>query len=337
MGDPAGIGPEIILKALAKGEWQKDSIPLVLGDEGVMRFYASLLGIEVPLVAIEERDINMLKPLERGTYLMPLTEIGITRLAPGHSTPYCGEAAVCYIEKAASLALDKKIDAMVTAPINKTSIHTAGYPYPGHTELLAELTNCQDYAMMLVGDKIKVSLVTIHVALKDVPALITRDEVFRVGRLTWRCMKEWFCIEDPQVAVAALNPHAGEEGAFGKEEEREIIPAVLSLRKAGYPLKGPYPADTLFYRQLQGDFHAVIAMYHDQGLIPVKLEAFDRGVNLTLGLPIIRTSVDHGTAFDIAGKGLADTGSLEAAYRLALVLATKMSRAEQLPARDEEG
>ena len=169
------------------------------------------------------------------------------------------------------------------------------------------------------------SLVTIHVALRDVPSLVTRDEVYRVTRLTCRCMEEWFGVESPRVAVAGLNPHAGEEGAFGDEESRVIAPAVEALKKEGYGVSGPHPADTVFHRHARGEFHAVVAMYHDQGLIPVKLEAFDRGVNLTLGLPIIRTSVDHGTAMDIAGKGKASPHSLEAAYDLALELAVRRS------------
>jgi len=331
MGDPAGVGPEIILKALLHGDWQKKSIPLILGDRGVMDFYASLLGFKVPLVSVKEEDIENLPPIEEGAYILSLSSLDTTEFSPGDSSPYCGEAVIRYVKKGVQLALEGKVAAMVTAPIHKASVHAAGYHYPGHTELLAEATGCQDYAMMLVGDKIRVSLVTIHVALKDVPSLITREEVFRVGRLTWQCMKGWFGIEAPRVAVAALNPHGGEGGAFGREEEDIIIPAINALREEGYPIQGPYPADTLFYRQYQGEFDAVVAMYHDQGLIPVKLEAFDRGVNLTLGLPIIRTSVDHGTAFDIAGKGKANPRSLEAAYALALELGEKRSRIEEFP------
>jgi len=325
MGDPAGIGPEIILKALRQGNWHKKSIPLVLGDPGVMNLYASLLSLKVPLVSVKEEDLENLPPIEEGAYLLALSRLDSTKFSPGHSSPHCGEAVIRYVKKGAQLALEGKATAMVTAPLHKASVHAAGYPYPGHTELLAEVTGCQDYAMMLVGEKIRVSLITIHVALKDVSYLITREEVFRIGCLTWRCMKTWFGIEEPRVAVAALNPHGGEEGAFGQEEERVITPAINALREKGYPLQGPYPADTLFYRQSQGEFDAVVAMYHDQGLIPVKLEAFDRGVNLTLGLPIIRTSVDHGTAFDIAGKGKANPHSLEAAYRLAMELAETRS------------
>lgn len=325
MGDPAGIGPEIILKALRHGHWQEKSTPLVLGDPEVMNFYASLLNLRVPLVSVKEEELENLPPIEEGAYILALSSLDASEFSPGHSSPKCGEAAVRYVKKGAQLALEGKVTAIVTAPIHKASVHAAGYPYPGHTELLAEVTGCQDYAMMLIGERIRVSLVTIHVALKDVPSLITREEVFRVGRLTWRCMKTWFGIEEPRVAVAALNPHGGEEGAFGQEEERVITPAINALREEGYPIQGPYPADTLFYRQSQGEFDAVVAMYHDQGLIPVKLEAFDRGVNLTLGLPIIRTSVDHGTAFDIAGKGKANPHSLEAAHELAVELGKKRS------------
>ncbi len=326
MGDPAGVGPEIILKALAHGEWQKVSIPIILGDEGVMDFYSSLLGLEVPLVPVEEDDLVSLEPLNRGAYILPLSSLNSLQFAPGRSTPHCGHAVVKYIRKAVKLAMEDKIAAMVTAPINKASMHAAGYPYPGHTEFLAELTGCEDYAMMLVGGRIRVSLVTIHVALREVPSLVTSEEVYRVTRLTYRCMEEWFGLESPRVAVAGLNPHAGEEGAFGDEEARVIAPAIKALVEEGFQVSGPHPADTLFHRHAQGEFHAVVAMYHDQGLIPVKLEAFDKGVNLTLGLPIIRTSVDHGTAFDIAGKGVASPNSLKAAYGLALELAERRSR-----------
>ncbi len=323
MGDPAGVGPEIILKALADGEWQRDSIPLVLGDEGVMDLYSTLLDLDVPLIPVGEGDVGTLEPLEEGAYILSLTCLNSLQFSPGRTTPYCGEAVVRYIGKAVDLALDGKIAAMVTAPISKASMHAAGYTYPGHTEFLAELTGCDDYAMMLVGGRIRVSLVTIHVALKDVPSLVTKGEVCRVARLTFRCMKDWFGLGSPRVAVAGLNPHAGEEGAFGDEEGRVIGPAVEVLRGEGYPVSGPHPADTLFHRHARGEFDAVVAMYHDQGLIPVKLEAFDRGVNLTLGLPIIRTSVDHGTALDIAGKGAASPNSLKAAYSLALELARR--------------
>jgi len=338
LGDPAGVGPEIILKALAEGEWQKDSIPLILGDKGVMDFYATLLDLEVPIVAVKEEDVVSLEPVDEGAYLLPLTRLSSIQFAPGRSTPYCGEAVVRYIKKAVSLALEGKIAAMVTAPINKASMHAAGYSYPGHTEFLAELTGCDDYAMMLVGGRIKVSLVTIHVPLKEVPRLVTRDKVFRVARLTCRCMRDWFGLDSFKVAVAGLNPHAGEEGAFGDEEERVIAPAVEALQREGYPVSGPFPADTLFHRHAQGEFDAVVAMYHDQGLIPVKLEAFDSGVNLTLGLPIIRTSVDHGTALDIAGRGIASPNSVKAAYALALELANRKSEVKgfQRRRRSEE-
>lgn len=325
MGDPAGVGPEIILKALALGAWQRVSIPLVLGDEGVMDFYSTLLDLEVPLVPVEEKDLESLGSLEKGAYILPLSRLNSLQFAPGRTTPHCGRAVVKYIKKAVELAVAGKIAAMVTAPINKASMHAAGYPYPGHTEFLAELTGCDDYAMMLVGGRIRVSLVTIHVALRDVPALVTREEVYRVARLTCRCMKEWFGLEAPRVAVAGLNPHAGEGGAFGDEEARVIAPVVEALVEEGFQVSGPHPADTLFHRHALGEFHAVVAMYHDQGLIPVKLEAFDSGVNLTLGLPIIRTSVDHGTALDIAGRGMASPNSLLAAYHLALELAERRS------------
>lgn len=323
MGDPAGIGPEVILKAILKGRWHEKSIPLVVGDKGVMDYYSSLLELKAEIIVTDESSISRLSPLSEGAYLLPLTEMEASSFAPGESTPRCGEVVVKYVKKAAQLAIEGKIAAMVTAPLSKASVHAAGYKYPGHTELLAELTGTTDFAMMLVGDGLRVSLVTIHVPLREVSCLLSEEEVYRVARLTSLSLIEWFGLKNPKVAIAAFNPHAGEEGAFGDEESRVISPAIERLKEEGHPVIGPYPADTLFYRAVRGEFDAVVAMYHDQGLIPIKLHAFDRGVNLTLGLPIIRTSVDHGTAFDIAGKGVASPESLISAYNLALSLANR--------------
>jgi len=325
MGDPAGIGPEIILKAFLKTNLFKESIPLVIGDEGVMRYYSELFKIPLRIVPVKRDDILSLEPLSDGLYVLSLSDLTF-RLIPGRSDAECGRASVEYIKEATYLAMDEKIAAIVTAPISKASIHAAGYSYPGHTELLAELTQTDDFAMMLVGDKLRVSLVTIHVALKEVPTLLTEDKIYRVGRLTYKALTEWFGINYPNIAVCALNPHAGEKGAFGDEEGRIISPAIDKLKKDGYPVSGPFSPDTVFYRALKGEFDAVVAMYHDQGLIPLKLHAFDRGVNLTLGLPIIRTSVDHGTAFEIAGEGVANPQSFICAYELALLLSQKRSR-----------
>ncbi len=317
MGDPAGVGPEIILKAFAKGCLK--GIPLVIGDISVMRYYAELLKMDIPLAEAESPE----KANSSSLNVLSLTklEVGIDYL-PAKSSATCGRAVVQYIKKAVELCLEGKASAMVTAPISKASMHQAGYKYPGHTELLAELTNTKNYAMMLTGGGIKSVLVTIHVPLKEVPNLIKEQEVYRVAKLTCVELERKWGVPNPKVAICGLNPHAGESGAFGNEEQH-IKKAVERLKNEGYNVSGPHPADTVFYWHLKGNYHAVVAMYHDQGLIPVKLLGFDEGVNITLGLPIIRTSPDHGTAFDIAGKGVASYKSFAYAYDLAVELAAK--------------
>jgi len=212
------------------------------------------------------------------------------------------------------------MDAMVTGPIAKSALHAAGYPFPGHTEMLASLCRTTDYAMMMAGDRLRVSLVTIHTPLAEVAAMLDQQGVFRLIRLTHHALVRDFGISRPRIAVAGFNPHAGEGGLFGDEEGRKISPAVSRAIAAGWQVAGPLPPDTVFYRALSGEFDAVVCMYHDQGLIPFKLIHFVDGVNVTLGLPIVRTSVDHGTAYDIAGKGLANPASLGAACRLAALM-----------------
>ncbi len=319
MGDPAGIGPEIVLKAWASGAFTHPVV--VVGDAGVLRYYAGLLGIDVRI----EEVFPPFDHMGDGLNVFPLTSLlPGSDFEPGRTSSFCGEAVVKYIKEAARLCMEGTCSAMVTAPISKRAMHLAGYSYPGHTELLAELTGTDDYAMMLTGGGVRVSLVTIHVALKDVPSLVSEDEVYRVAKLTARELTRLWGIDGPSVAVCGLNPHAGEGGAFGREEIEAIAPAVERLKAEGYAVEGPLPADTVFYWHVKGRYHAVVAMYHDQGLIPVKLLGFEEGVNITLGLPIIRTSPDHGTAFDIAGKGIASEGSLVSAYRLAVEFAKRL-------------
>jgi 4-hydroxythreonine-4-phosphate dehydrogenase len=257
-------------------------------------------------------------PLPGKAYLLQVEEpLSREDWAPGTTNAICGRLVGKIIEQAVELCQNQAVKAMITSPINKSALHAAGYPYPGHTEFLAKLTETENYAMMLMGGSIRVVLATIHVALSEVPQLISQEEICRIFRLTHRSMEEWFGIKQPRIAVAALNPHAGEDGAFGDEETKIIVPSIEKLKREGFVPSGPHPADTLFYRQKRGEFDAVLAMYHDQGLIPVKLDGFDTGVNLTLGLPIIRTSVDHGTAFEIAGKGVANPNSLASAIKKA--------------------
>jgi 4-hydroxythreonine-4-phosphate dehydrogenase len=215
---------------------------------------------------------------------------------------------------------------MVTCPINKALMNTSGYPFEGHTQLIADLTGTADYVMMLAGARLRVTLVTIHCALRDVPNRINKENILKTIRITHEALRYDFGIGKPRIAVAALNPHAGESGLFGSEEEAIILPAVNSAREEGMDVAGPLPADSLYYKAASGGFDAVVNMYHDQGLIPLKLLHFSDGVNVTLGLPIVRTSVDHGTAYDIAGKGIADPASLKAAIKMAAEIAKNRRR-----------
>jgi 4-hydroxythreonine-4-phosphate dehydrogenase len=223
-----------------------------------------------------------------------------------------------YIQVASDLAIQRRIAAMVTCPINKTAIRLAGVSYNGHTELLAERTKSENYAMMFAGDSLRVVLATIHVPLRDVPSILSKQKILLTIKLTWQTMRERFGFKTPRIAVAGLNPHAGEGGMFGNEEKDIITPAIAQARNEGVDVVGPVPPDTLFYHAAKGRYDVVVSMYHDQGLIPFKLIHFNNGANITIGLPIIRTSVDHGTAYDIVGTGTADPGSLIAAINMAV-------------------
>jgi 4-hydroxythreonine-4-phosphate dehydrogenase len=231
-----------------------------------------------------------------------------------------------YIQVASDLAIQRRIAAMVTCPINKTAMQLAGFPYNGHTELLAERTKSDNYAMMFAGDRLRVVLATIHVPLRDVPSILSKQKILRTIKLTWQTLQERFGVKTPRIAVAGLNPHAGESGMFGNEEKDIIAPAIAQARNEGVDVVGPLPPDTLFYHAAKGRYDVVVSMYHDQGLIPFKLMHFNNGVNVTIGLPIIRTSVDHGTAYDIAGTGIADPGSLIAAINMAVQQAAYASK-----------
>jgi len=317
MGDPSGIGPEIVVKALAAPRLWRACRPIVFGRLPVMEAAARALGSGTRFVPGEKT-----RPATNRSRC-PLVETGPERdrIPPvGRANAAGGRAAIEAITLATCLALDGRVDAIVTAPISKEAIRAAGSPFPGHTEMLAAFTGAKRHAMMLVGGPLRVSLATIHVPLAQVPSLITARGVRDVIELTWNAVRQ-FGLRRPKIAVCGLNPHAGEAGMMGDEERRIIAPAVRALAKKGIPVSGPYPADTIFFRAARGEFAAVVAMYHDQGLGPLKTLAFDTGVNLTLGLPIIRTSVDHGTAFDIAGKGFASAESLLAAVELAATMA----------------
>ncbi|VBB46614.1 4-hydroxythreonine-4-phosphate dehydrogenase [uncultured Desulfatiglans sp.] len=327
MGDPAGVGPEVIAKALADPDVYRGCRPFVLGDAGVMR--------EALPPGMAVRTIEA--PADAGALagrvdLLPLSHLPPSSRVPGRPTVEGGRAMVGYILEAVELARKGRIDAMVTAPINKALMHAAGFPYQGHTQLIAERTGARDYVMMLAGERLRVTLVTIHCALKEVPGLLDASAIHRTISVTHRALRRDFGIERPRIAVAALNPHAGEEGLFGDEEARVIAPAVQAARAEGMEVAGPLPADTLFFHAAAGRYDVVVCMYHDQGLIPLKLLHFADGVNVTLGLPIVRTSVDHGTAYDIAGKGHADPSSLMAALRMAASMARHRAAAGEAAA-----
>ncbi|MBZ0157956.1 MAG: 4-hydroxythreonine-4-phosphate dehydrogenase PdxA [Alphaproteobacteria bacterium] len=304
LGDPAGIGPEIVLKSLLSKEVAEVCTPVLVGDRAVLDEAADRFGMGAVLGEAEVIAPGI---------------IGHRGFAKNVPTEEGGRACAAYIEEAVGMALRGEVDAVVTAPISKEALKRANLPWPGHTEMLAELTGTRDFAMMLVGGPLRVILVTIHTALRNVPALVTRERVLRTITLAGRACA-MMGIVSPRIAVAGLNPHAGESGIFGMEEQDSISPAVRDAQAAGIPVSGPYPADALFHRMYRGDFDIVVCMYHDQGLIPLKMIAFDRGVNITVGLPIIRTSPDHGTAYDIAWKGEANPSSMIAAIRMASVL-----------------
>jgi 4-hydroxythreonine-4-phosphate dehydrogenase len=319
MGDPAGIGPEVIAKAHASKSLQKVCRPIVIGSFPVMERTIKALKLKLNAVRVDGQGRT---PIDAGTVavLDPL-EAPLGKFTPGIAAAETGAASVAFIKKGVQLAQIGCIDGIVTAPINKEAINMAGCHYPGHTELLADLTRAKESGMMIVGGPLRVMFVTTHVAIKDLPALLTRQKVEKGIRLAHLALTRLYGIKKPRIGVAALNPHAGEHGLFGNEEARIIRPAARAAQARGILASDPLPADTLFGKAAQGQYDGIVAMYHDQGLIPLKLVAFGTCVNLTVGLPIIRTSVDHGTAFDIVGKGIADPGSLIEAVTLAARLA----------------
>ncbi|MFQ5329136.1 MAG: 4-hydroxythreonine-4-phosphate dehydrogenase PdxA [Thermodesulfobacteriota bacterium] len=313
MGDPAGIGPEVLLKAVATTKVARLCRPVILGDEAILRYVADKLELTALIPQLTTHNLSNLNP---------------EAIKPGRPYVRCGRAMIKYVESAARMALAGEVDAMVTGPISKAAVNRAGFPFPGHTEFLASLSETEDYVMMLGGKRLKVVLVTIHEALKTVPQLLTEERILKTIRITDESFKRYFGLERPRIAVAALNPHAGEGGLFGDEEKRLIAPAIRRAKKGGIEVSGPHPPDTLFYRAVKGrEFDVVVAIYHDQGLIPLKLIHFEDGVNVTLGLPIIRTSVDHGTAYDIAWQGLASPQSMVAAIEMAAMMARKREMA----------
>jgi 4-hydroxythreonine-4-phosphate dehydrogenase len=319
MGDPTGIGPEVIIKALSSHPVFNRCRPVVFGDAAILDREKQLLKSGISINIIDETNQAV---FSCGTLdVFSLSNLDPNTVAHAHPDKKTGKAMGSYIVRAVSMALQGELDAIVTGPINKKSLQEGGYPYPGHTEMLAHLTNTRDVVMMLAGEKLRVVLVTIHCAFDQVPRLITTGKILKTILITAAGLQGYFAIPAPRIAVAALNPHAGEDGLFGAEEQEIIMPAIHQAQKQGVNAAGPYPPDTLFYYAARGKFDAVVCMYHDQGLIPLKLLHFADGVNITLGLPIVRTSVDHGTAYDIAGRGVADPASLINAITIAASMA----------------
>lgn len=310
LGDPRGIGPEVVAKVLAHPPEGADYLAIGPGE--------LVTGLPVEHIALAGREAGLAAEREPGGG----TGGGGAPWRLPVSAQEAGRLAGAAVEQAVSLALAGQVDAVVTGPAEKQALHLAGYRYPGHTEWLAHLAGDVPVAMMLASDRLRVVLVTTHVALREVPGALTVARVVEAGRLTEGALRTWWGIEQPRLALCALNPHAGEGGLFGDEDRNVLEPAARQLGAAG-----PLPADTVFVRALRGEFDAVLAPYHDVGMTAIKVASFGRGVNVTLGLPFIRTSPDHGTAFDIAGKGIADPSSMREAVKLAVRLATRRREA----------
>src|SRR5689334_3079869 len=318
MGDPAGIGPEVVLKAVAEEEVKRTCIPVIIGDAQLLAHTARTLDLQsgYDIVRADEPFPEHSEPV-----IYHLDNIdGV--IEPGIESAAAGKAAGGYIEAAVELCAAGSIDAVATAPINKRALFLGGYSFPGHTEFFAHLTGAEEYAMAFVAGSLRIVLLSTHVPLAEAIRLVERDRIVKRVNLTNLELQRWG-IEKPRIAVAALNPHGAEGGLFGVEEASEIMPAIDACRRDEINVQGPFSADTVFLRASRGEFDGVIACYHDQAMIPVKCLSFGEAVNVTLGLPFIRTSVDHGTAFDIAGKGLAEHSSMVAAIKLAAELSTR--------------
>lgn len=316
LGDPAGVGPEVIAKAFQEEGKFPACRAIVVGDAQFLRSTAAKTGIPLSVHSVASLAEAQFQPGVLDVLDLKNVPSG---LVPGHASAQGGKASVDSIRTAVELALGHEVDAITTAPINKESLHLAGIHYPGHTELLADLTDTKEVALMLAGDRLRVVLVTTHVPVQQIHSLITPERVASTLRLTHGWLKKHVTAH-PRIAVTGLNPHCGDGGIFGKEEETSILPAMETARAEEIQVDGPFSADAFFSRLKPNEYDAVVAMYHDQGMIPVKMESQGTAVNITLGLPILRTSVDHGTAYDIAGKGIASPDSLKTAIKKAAAL-----------------
>ena len=313
MGCPAGIGPEIILRFFAGAKKSSGIQAVVLGDIKVLEKCGNDLKLPAPCVPwLPGSPVP-----SKGIPVVQLSALQPEDITWGYPNKATGIAMAHYIEEGVKLTQQGLIQGIATCPISKSSLNEAGYHFPGHTEMLASLTKTANFAMMMAGNKLRVTLVTIHRPLREVADALTIDAIYNMIHTTHQALSTDFAINEPKIAVAALNPHGGENQLFGNEEELIICPAIERAKTDNICVSGPYPPDTVFFKAASGAFDAVVCMYHDQGLIPFKLLHFEDGVNITLGMPIVRTSVDHGTAYDIAGKGLASHRSLEEAVNLA--------------------
>lgn len=311
MGDSAGVGPEIIIKALEKRQDLREK-SVIFGSYGVLKYYCELLKITTEIKVInklEEFDKNFINVIN-------VLDLDVNQFKIAEVSARCGDAAYRYIEKAISAAKKGEIKAVVTAPLNKESLKLGGYNYAGHTEIFADLTNTEKYAMMLASGNLRVIHVSTHVSLREACDRVKKDRVLDTIKLAYYTLKR-MGINNPRIAVAGLNPHAGESGLFGREEIEEIIPAIKEANILGINAEGPVAPDTVYLKLKNERYDIVVSMYHDQGHIPIKMLAFNTGVNITVGLPIVRTSVDHGTAFDIAGKGIANEFNMIEAIKIA--------------------
>jgi len=320
MGDPAGVGPELCLRLLRDERVREICQPIVFGDAGLLNRVAKHLDWPVPERVFDRTEWAHFGDQLDGPCVLDLKALDATAVEPGRVSATCGKAAYDYVTCAIDEALAGRVDAIATAPLHKEALHAAGVPFPGHTEILSSRTGADRSCMMLTADSITCSLVTVHVGYREVPALLTEKSVRDTIDLTADAMRR-IRGRAPRLIVCGLNPHAGEHGLFGdSEEERVIAPAIEAARAMGIDVQGPLPPDTAFLPKYRAACDAYVCMYHDQGLIPLKALAFEEAVNVTLGLPIVRTSVDHGTAFDIAWQGVADVSSFVQAVKLAVKL-----------------
>jgi len=320
MGDPAGIGPELCLRVLRDKKVLSRCRPVIFGDSGVLIRVARRCGLSLPKHIIPVEDWLTMARTSANAEVVDCGTIEFDSVVPGRISAACGSASYRYIEAAVTAAMTGRIAGIATAPVNKKALNLAGIKYPGHTEILAHLTRARRVCMMMASDKIRVSLATIHTGIAKVPSTLSKQGVTDAIELTAEAM-ERLGIKKPSIAVCSLNPHGGENGMFGTEEKRIIEPAIRAARRKGLRVSGPVVPDTAFLPGKRRETDAYVVMYHDQGLIPFKMLAFDSGVNITLGLPIVRTSVDHGTAFDIAWQGKASANSLVQAVLWAVRLA----------------